>query len=234
MNETTKQTAWFLAVLVLVVTAEVPIFAQEVPALPASLWIEPFAAIPDPPGPNGGPQPGEELLYEIRVHNNGGIEATNVKLDLNFPPELSIKSSDLEEHRSGNHWDLGEIGNGDFKDVNVIMEAAKAAVHGIDMTATATADADNAGGEYKFNTTTVDGLCDPPPASGTWLIDKNCTFNDQDAVPAAVEVQAGKVLTIGPGAILEIDLQTYQLKVHDTGGVMIKDGGTIRQTTGTL
>ncbi|MCP4664588.1 MAG: hypothetical protein GY856_55095, partial [bacterium] len=84
------------------------------------------------------------------------------------------------------------------------------------------------------NTTTVDGLCDSPPASGTWIIDENCTFNGQAAVPEAVEVKIDKVLTIAPGAILEIDLQTYRLTVKDTGGVMVKDGGTIRDTTGTL
>ncbi len=241
MNERTKRTAWFLAFLVLVAAVEAPIRARDIGGIPLkcgpSLSIGEFTAIPDPAGTtNGGPQPGGELRYEIRISNNSGLGAENVTLDLDLPPELSIHSSDHEAKRSGTHWDLGRIEDTGHVDVYVFMNVAKTAVHNTEMTTTATASADDADPAtvHEENTTTADGLCDAPPASGTWLIAKNCTFAGLAAVPGAVEVNADKVLTIAPSAILEIDLKTYRLKVTASGGVMVKDGGTIRQKTGTL
>lgn len=73
-----------------------------------------------------------------------------------------------------------------------------------------------------------------PPASGDWIVTESCEFTHQAAAPADVIVEPGVVLTIAPGAILEIDLHNQKLLVKDTGGVLVQDGGTIRQTTGTL
>jgi len=73
-----------------------------------------------------------------------------------------------------------------------------------------------------------------PPASGDWIVAESCEFTHQAVAPGDVIVEPGVVLTIAPNAILEIDLHSHKLLVRDGGGVLVKDGGTLRQTSGTL
>ena len=92
---------------------------------------------------------------------------------------------------------------------------------------------DQAGNAESVSTETYSLLGCHPPTSGTWTVSESCEFTHQAVAPADVIVEPGVVLTIAPGAVLEIDLHNHKLLVRDTGGVLVKDGGTIRQTSGT-
>ncbi|MFA6172021.1 MAG: RHS repeat-associated core domain-containing protein [Patescibacteria group bacterium] len=72
--------------------------------------------------------------------------------------------------------------------------------------------------------------CTPPP-SGDWTISVSCTFTGKARAQGDVTVNAGAVLTIADHSRLEIDLKNHKLLVRHNGGVLIKKGGTLRQTT---
>ncbi|MFA6172015.1 MAG: RHS repeat-associated core domain-containing protein [Patescibacteria group bacterium] len=72
--------------------------------------------------------------------------------------------------------------------------------------------------------------CTPPP-SGDWTISVSCTFTGKARAQGDVIVNAGAVLTIADHSRLEIDLKNHKLLVRHNGGVLIKKGGTLRQTT---
>ena len=73
-----------------------------------------------------------------------------------------------------------------------------------------------------------------PPETGNWSLTKSCLFIGRYVAPADILVEPGVVVTIAPGAVLEIDLTAHKVLVRHPGGVLVKQGGTLRQTTGTI
>lgn len=69
-------------------------------------------------------------------------------------------------------------------------------------------------------------LCTPPP-SGDWILSGSCVFTEVSAAPADVEVTGGSVLTIAPGAQLDIDFINHHLSVETGSGVLVKQGGKV-------
>jgi RHS repeat-associated protein len=76
--------------------------------------------------------------------------------------------------------------------------------------------------------TGTDPSCTPPP-SGDWTVTTSCTFTGTAIAPASVIVNPGELLTLTPTSKLLIDLENHKLLVKHTGGVLIKQGATLRQ-----
>jgi len=66
-----------------------------------------------------------------------------------------------------------------------------------------------------------------PPASGDWVVTSSCTYTANLSSPANVIVQNNAVLTIANGAMLNIDMHNFALRVKSGSGVLIKAGGKI-------
>ena len=50
-----------------------------------------------------------------------------------------------------------------------------------------------------------------PPSSGDWEINDDCTLEESYTAPGDVIVEPGAVLTIAPGAALDIDFENHAL-----------------------
>ena len=69
-----------------------------------------------------------------------------------------------------------------------------------------------------------------PPAAGDWTITTSCTFDGDMAATGGVIVEPTAVLTIAPGAVLGIDFHNQKLLVRSGGGVLVQQGGSLRQS----
>jgi RHS repeat-associated protein len=76
--------------------------------------------------------------------------------------------------------------------------------------------------------TGTDPSCEPPQ-TGDWTITDSCTFTGTAIAPASVIVNAGELLTLTPTSKLLVDFKNHKLLVKHTGGVLIKQGATLRQ-----
>ena len=74
-----------------------------------------------------------------------------------------------------------------------------------------------------------------PPICGTWVIDRDCecgnTITKQITLfnNVSVQVQDGAVLTIKDGFDFKMNFNDQKLVVKDGSGVLIKQGGKLRQ-----
>ncbi len=70
-------------------------------------------------------------------------------------------------------------------------------------------------------------------ATGTWVIDENCLLDEVVSVVGDVVVESGAVLTVGSGAILEIDFLNQKLSVESGSTLFVELGGFVRNRTST-
>lgn len=67
------------------------------------------------------------------------------------------------------------------------------------------------------------------PTSGDWVVTKTCAVRSSISVPGSITVSPGAVLQVYPAASVAIDLHRYRLLVRHGGGVLIYQGGAVRQ-----
>jgi hypothetical protein len=84
------------------------------------------------------------------------------------------------------------------------------------------------GETFLFLVTFAEPPC-APPVSGDWTLADSCIFTGTSTAPASVIIPAGKVLTLASGSELLIDFKQYNLLVKNTGGVLVKNGATLKQ-----
>ena len=69
-----------------------------------------------------------------------------------------------------------------------------------------------------------------PPLSGDWVLTESCALEENASAPADVIIHPNTVLTIPSDRTLFIDLLSHKLLIKKEGGVLIKQGGTVKQT----
>ena len=174
--------------------------------------------------------PGDSLLLEIVFENDGGaaFDDVSVHLDLVGTPELVLSGMNNPE------WTLSIPANGANLD-QIDLSVANWAMHGAILPLSF--EIEGLGTDiYTLEASVqVNSLCPAPPETGTWIIDRHCSILGTAIAPEGVEVGQtsgvglNKILVIGPLGDLQIDLNTFNLTVREGSGVLIKEGGTVRQ-----
>ncbi|OGB63624.1 hypothetical protein A2X44_04650 [candidate division CPR3 bacterium GWF2_35_18] len=69
------------------------------------------------------------------------------------------------------------------------------------------------------------------PETGDWTISSSCTLETSDTLEGDLTVNNGCVLEIENGVTLTVDLEHSYIRVISGGGILIRQGGTITQST---
>lgn len=173
---------------------------------------------------------GGVFSYNIEIFNDSEQNADDVHVNLDLPEGLSFFPSRDPQ------WTISEgIPARQAYSENVsLVVVDRSALHGTTLTAELTlASSDSDLPPPATAAVIVDSLCEPPssPASTTWTLDKNCTFDDSKSMPGDVIVpftpQNCCVLVISPSATLEIDRLNHNIRVSNGAGVLVKNGGKL-------
>lgn len=71
-----------------------------------------------------------------------------------------------------------------------------------------------------------------PPQMGVWEVTSSCLFVGDAQAPGDVIISPDVVLTVDSSASLKIDFKNNKLLIKDQGGVLIKEGGMVKQGQG--
>ncbi len=189
--------------------------------------------------------PGEPVVFTVTVTNHGPGGASGATLSDPVPVGLtdvtwtcaatggSCTASGVGE-LVDSHLDLDRDGVATYTIRATLAEDAPSIVTNT-ATVSVPAPAEDHNGSNDSAATTV-SVVEPScrlPDAGDWVVSSSCTLWASAVSPASVIVEPGVVVTVNPGVVLEIDLQNHKLLVRQTGGVLIRKGGTIRQAIST-